>query len=299
MLNMIASVFLLTTSINNDTIDNLNTTTEAVGSFAKMIDQYGYLIVVMAVFLVVFIAAVGLILKHNNNMISNILEEKTKMSDNLMKQNDDLIGKLLNNEDVEDEGIHKEVKEEAKKSINSYIDINMILKDTASFAAEKLGCDRVGIYVFHNGSKSIHGFPFFKMTCISEWAKNGSVAMKTKIMRSMSHNQMPLHMFVDIVEQLYKNDEYIVSDVTKEIETNKQLDMFMAYTNIKSLYAHTIKSNNGEIGGFIIAEYSTQQDFSNPKILEIVQDTVIDACITIHPIVIHVQENQIPTNKND
>lgn len=284
--------------------DITNVTTSEASTFieklASMISEYGPLIVIMAVFLFVFVAAVLAIMHMNNKMIISAINERNTMINSITGQNDKLVDCIAHRDDKDTESTHEEeaqdkeapiiIKNSADKRdlIGTYIDINIILKDASRNALEDLDCERIAIYVFHNGNKSIHGLPFFKMSCVHEWCKTGSRAMKTKTIRGISHVDMPLYTFSSIVEDIYEHGKYVVEDVNNLCKRDEHLQTFLAYSDAKSVYAVAIVDDDGNVAGFILAEFSEKKNFKEcGKEVEDILETMNEC---IRPVILNTRE---------
>ena len=283
------NIVALTTAQNST--PNPEQVTKAVGGMAEIIDNYGGYIAILAVFILLFIFIVIGIIILNNRMMKASLEEKLTLLNKQSSQNDKLLDHILNDDDDKDE--KKEEREEKSESVikrdlvDTYIDINIILKDAIRTALNELNAERVAIYVFHNGNKSIHGLPFFKLSCIHEWNKVGSMAMKTRAYRSITHHSMPLYLLSDIVEDIYANGRYYISDVQKKKDNSNCLQAFLEHSDVESMYAVAIKDDNDNIAGFVIAEFKDNIDFNNSSITEKIQSILEKTRDTVKPVVIN------------
>lgn len=278
-IDYIPKLILSASDVTNGITDNSG----AVVSISKAISEYGPLIVIMAVFVVVFILMATLILRNNAKMMNQLMTDK----DAAETINQQMIEKFVtaalenhginngNNSAVED--LLKDIKsslEDQKKAENTqensnsddyhkdivgaYIDVNMAFKDASRKTLSILDCQRVGIYVFHNGNNSMHGLPFFKMSCIHEWTNRGCNTLRGK-----SHTDMPLHLFNDFVEDLYNHGVYRSQDVSKSIEKDHSLEEFIEFSHTKALYLLAIKDADGILVGFVIAEFENLDNFED------------------------------------
>ena len=124
-----------------------------------------------------------------------------------------------------------------------------------------LGCIRVSIYVFHNGNKSLYGFPFFKITCVYDLTNNGSKSFASK-----NHVDCPLNIY-GFVADLYSQGTYInydIEETRKETETNHVDDRgiltFLKYSKTRSIYMEAIKTDEDALCGFVTIEFDTAHD---------------------------------------
>ena len=306
---LLSATTTVTETDNIDAITNVGEMTDGITNIAKAISEYGPLVVLMAVFLVIFLALVVLVLRSNSKMMTQIM--------NRQRTSDELDQKIINkfvenalatqktNHDTEVKELVEEIKEAIKLRdaseehrdpnndnsnndyhkdlVGAYIDVNMAFKDASRSALNALHCDRVAIYVFHNGNKSMHGLPFFKMSCVHEWTTHGSNTLRGK-----SHTDMPLHLFNDFIENLWKCGVYKAEDVQKSIHEDPSLKEFIAFSNTESLYMVSIKDDEGALSGFVVAEFEQIEHFEcddrrDTQIRHII-DTMIDR---VGPIVTH------------
>lgn len=273
---------------------------DAVDGIAGSISEYGILAVVLAVFFLIFIALFALIIRSNSKMVNGILQGKTHSN----KFEEDMLNKLINYEmektkqqaKPQDENLLAEIDRLKKQVetlerekgddyhkdlVGAYIDINMAFKDASRMALKALKCDRIAIYVFHNGNTSMLGLPFFKMSCIHEW--NSRV---TNTLRGKSHTEMPLHLFHDFIEDLWKTGVYKAENVDMSAKTDGSIAEFVAFSNVKSLYIEAIKNADEAITGFVVAEFSHVDTFESDETRNNEVHTVIDKMINqISPII--------------
>ena len=187
-------------------------------------------------------------------MISSLKDEIDEIKDTINERNNNNLivssAKEINNEN----DYHKDL-------IGAYIDVNMVLKDAARCAQLRLNCDRVAVYVFHNGNTAPFGLPFFKMSCIHEWTKTG-----IKSQRGKSHTDMPLNLFYDFIVDLYNNGYYRTGDISEASKIDTSIKEFIAYSHTESLYIVDTKAPNQDaITGFVIAEFNEKNDFEHDE----------------------------------
>lgn len=281
------------------TMPDLDTTVTQVGNLAKTINDYGPLIVALALIMVLLILVMGFMLYRTNKTINDLQKAAKEDEEKKNGQIDKLLDHLLNNTNLSDDLAQKvservagtvattakprdEVAEHEKKDIvGMYIDVNMAFKSASRVALGKLRCSRIAIYVFHNGNRSLHGLPFFKMSCVHEWTIRGS-----KTIRGKTHSEMPLHMYTDIVEALAADGEYVVSDVQQQaIDTENLMDFVMS-SEVKSLYMLAIRDSDDVLAGFSIAEYNKAVDFTDHELFELNHQALTDLNESIREIVL-------------
>lgn len=285
---------------------SLKEATDGVYKFARLLDQYGPAITIMAIFFVIFFLFVFLILRSNSRMMtqfmqkqdrSDDLEEKiiSKFVDNTLKINNNMAVQIADRvkESLQPmqnmvESISDDIntdKEVHKDLVGTYINVNMAFKDASRCALLALKCARVAIYVFHNGNKSTYGLPFFKMSCVHEWTDKGCNTLRGK-----SHIDIPLHLFDDFIECLWSNGVYKSEDISKISTQISSIPDFVSFSNTKSLYIDAIKDNNGIIAGFVVAEFEKEETFEQDDNRDKEIKEILDNMIAkISPILVYHQ----------
>ena len=262
---------------------DISNAANGVVNISEAISKYGIAIVIMAVFFVIFMILIIIMLYSNTKMINTIMNSNASSN----KQDQEIISKFVDstleakglgdNKDIVDtlthkldERLHPIVEALKKKSnteeekdedyhkdlVGAYIDINMAFKNISRSTMNQLGCDRIAIYVFHNGNKSMYGLPFFKMSCIHEWTSLGSSTLRGK-----SHMDMPLHLFNDFIESLHKYGVYKADNIEIAKEKDPSIAGFVSYSNTKALYMVAIKNDDGIISGFVAVEFDNPDCF--------------------------------------
>lgn len=284
--------------------DQLGTTavTDSVVDLAEAIHTYGMAVVIFAVFLMVIIVLVLVMTWNNSKLINSLMS--TNESNSKMDQN--LIGKLVDNaidnkdsepvsntdealteiksilkDLVSNDGSDNHEHDYQKDLVGAYIDLNMAFKDVSRTTLNILRCNRIAIYVFHNGNKSMHGLPFFKMSCIHEWTSHGN-----KTLRGKAHVDIPLHLYNEFIENIHKYGAYKAEDVSQIIEDDPSIKDYTAFSEAKALYFVGMRDDTGALAGFVAAEFGDVDTFQHDRDRDIfVRKTMDDMISKVAPIV--------------
>jgi hypothetical protein len=239
---MILQLISTTTTEAIDILDN-----DAVTEVAETINKYGVVAVVLAVFICIVIGVIGYVLLENKKSSKEIINMMKKQNEIINAQNETLIKKL-----TETESNKKNEEKVERGLVDIFIKLDMAIKDYCKELQEDLKCDRVAIYVCHNGSKSNMGLPFFKTTCISEWRS------KSKLMRSnlIAHSDIPLGMYYNAVKKLFINGYYIIKDRDSLKASDTAAYEQLVVLDSKSSIVVSIKAADGSQSGAVVVEFS-------------------------------------------
>ena len=233
-----------------------------VGEISKNINDYGPATVILAVFLFLFMVVIISFLIINQKQVSSIISQYKALSKTITDQQNKIIGNLLENEKEEQHAAPKDM-------LKNYVDIHNVLRDASKKTLVNLKADRVAVYVFHNGNKSAHGFPFYKMSCVGEYVIQGiGIFPKLK-----SHIDIPLYSFGGIIESLYNNGVFEnISDQNKELDSVSE---FTDNTNAKYIYLLGIRDDNLNLAGFSVAEFKKYPEALNIEhLMKILNDSI-------------------------
>lgn len=267
--------------------------TEQIGEVSELLNKYGPTIVILAVFILIFIGLMAFILRSNHKMNEQMLKAQQSASETNQQMMQDMFATCMNiintktgdNSESEDD-VATEKKPKKKKIVSSYIDSSLVFKDASRLANSKLKCERIAIYLFHNGNHSPYGYSFAKMSCVHEWTMRGS-----NTVRGMNHVNIPLYAFSTIVESLVKDGEFVVSNVYDHgiISADEQVFQFISGSTIRAIFALAIKDKDGDLAAFTIAEFKDAQDFSSQEVYKNVKDALNTMNESIYSIVISEQ----------
>lgn len=291
-------IVLMADSVSTD----VQGTVDSVLTISEAIHQYGPLVVLMSIFFIIFIILIIVLLRSNSKLMDQLIHRQEDAD----KMDNDMISKFVENaleaqnskhnnavqnildefrqtlKPIENAMDDENRKEEYHKDlVGAYIDVNMAFKNASRDVLNKLKCNRIAIYVFHNGNESIHGLPFFKMSCVHEWTDRG-----TNTLRGKFHSDIPLHLFSDFIEDLYNTGYYKASDIDKVAEIDPSIKHFVQYSDTKSLYMVAVKDTNGSISGFITAEFDDTDIFDMDEDRNAYVKAVLDEmALKIQPII--------------
>lgn len=214
-----------------------------IGKLAGFIQQYGPLIVILAVFLLLFLTIFAYTINANKKAIESDREMNKQLVTSILNDYFAKTAKVVEGNKNYDE----------KNIVNIFVKLNKALKNVCESTCRKTNSDRTAIYVFHNGSQASHGLPFFKLTCISEWVSKNS----NSNIKMAEHTALPLNLFDNIIQGLYENSEYrIILDETKDSGDM----LFLKNTKIKDCFFIPIYDDDNNMMGFIFNGYNTVRD---------------------------------------
>ena len=217
---------------------NITETVDQIDQVSKTINDYGMTVTIIAVFIMVFILLFLFYVYGTQKQIKRINQDNTEQQNQQNAITQQLLNSLLEKK-MNEETSHKDI-------VKTYIDSNIIFKDSCREASSQLKADRVAIYVFHNGNASSHGFPFFKLSCIGEYVLYGT-GLSAK---GQTHTDLPLHLFFDIIEPLYRTGYYYNNTLDNDL-----LNEFVSNGRVRLACLLSIKDDSGVVAGFSIAEF--------------------------------------------
>ena len=261
-----------------------NNSAKDITTIAGAINDYGILAVIAGAFIVFTILILALFLHMNNTMIKTITKQIDKNSENSGNIANQLVDYVTKENKDSEDNKELEKKEEdhpkhSKDLVKLFIDRETVFKSASKVAFDELKCSRIGIYVFHNGNETPYGLPFIKMSCIFDQGMNG-----IKTQRGLTHINLPLHYFNDLVTCLYSNMEYYCNiDATDEDDSIRS---FAAGSNSKSGFCMAIR-NDDTILGFVSCEFSHNIDFGNNEEVEKIRSVLHDITMSIKFIIVN------------
>ena len=276
---------LAVTALSSSEVPSMSDTVDQVSDATKLINQYGPTVVIIAVFLLLFIGLLFFILRSNHKMNQQMIEAQqaaSKANQKMMQDMFDTFKSLVVNKDKDDED--DDDKPKKKKIVSAYIDSSLAFKDASRIAIGKIKCERVAIYLFHNGNHTPYGYPFAKMSCVHEWTLRGS-----NTVRGTTHMNIPLYAFSNIVESLVKDGEFVIGNIYDHgiISADEQVFQFISGSTIRAIFALGIKDKDGELAAFTIAEFKDAQDFSDEETYKNIKDALSTMNDSIYSIVVN------------
>lgn len=263
-------------------------TINQIGTVAGMIEKYGPFIVILAVFIVIFLGVLAYVIHNNQTMNKRIMESQKQAADmnqEMMKEMVKTFIDMAKADREEEKEKEDEEKEKHKKIVSAYIDSSLAFKDASRIAMSKIRCERIAIYLFHNGNSTPYGYSFAKMSCVHEWTMRGSDTI-----RGRTHVNIPLYAFSNMVEALVKDGELAVGNIYEHgiISADEQVFQFISGSTTRSLFALAIKSlDDNELVAFTVAEFKDPQDFSNEEVYNAIKDALKTMNDNIYSIVVN------------
>ena len=226
------------------------------------IEEYGGFAVILAIFLIAFIAMIKLNNKSIKNLEQTIIKDTEEYRTNILNQNTKMLEEFFKNNG---QLVKSDTKENRKKNSKEelfvmFIKLRDSLKDKCKDTMNKVGANRLAIYLFHNGMHSTHGINFFKMTCICECVVIGSGIQE----RTIEHSGIPINIFDDMIDKLIDEGQYVIQNDESILKTNKKI--FKSQSSIKYSKLVAIFDSNNNIMGFVLADFPHAQSSKTDKI---------------------------------
>ena len=243
-------------------ITSMNNTTESVNTTAQMINQEGLGTVILALFIVVFLVMQYMQWKQakadreaneiaNNNLINTFIAQHEK-----------ILNTIINNKEMNDYQLHEE-----KDLMALFGNIHKRLIEDCREALEILNADRTAVYVFHNGSSSIHDLPFFKFSCIAEFIARGSGSTS----KMKAHNSIPIDLLNQIIDTLIRDGNFVHFKIDKNNNLSMDETLFLNKLLLqgteKTCILYSIYDMENRCMGFIFAEFG-EDNFTKEELKE-------------------------------
>lgn len=136
------------------------------------------------------------------------------------------------------------------KIFKTFNKLSEAIKNDLSEALKKTNSCRLALYLFHNGTKSIQGLSFVKMSCVGEKIVIGS-GIKSQM---INHAGLMINLFDDTFSTLIDNGKYII--INNESITDVQKEKFISNDRVRYSIAVCIYDNNNNTLGFVLAEFN-------------------------------------------
>ena len=256
-------------------------TTEPITNIAGSINEFGLLVVMAALMIVVFMAIMTVFIKNNNSSTKSTIDQNNQFVQELIKQNNELIEKLSELTETNKELVTSTAEPYDKKNlVDIFLELNHVLKGTCKNAQEALKAGRVAVYVFHNGAVSSHGLPFFKLSCVSEWINRGS-GFNVKI---HEETNLPLTIFSSVVEEVRMHNSVIINQLSVIKTTEPVFYSWMASNNIGTCFIQGIYSSvDNTPMGYVSIEFA-EEIIDVEDILPVLRAELKQACIKCAPV---------------
>lgn len=234
IIDTIASESLTATSADINSISN----PDDIGKYSELIDKFGSATVILSVFIVVLLVALFIIMKSMITANKQIKDQQKTMLEIIIKNQEES---------------KKPVKE--KNIVGTFVKIDDSIKDVLRTISKSINADRLSVYVFHNGTHSSHGLPFFKTSCVSEIIKKNCGIGK----RAFDHSHLALSLIDDSIKEVYKYGKLEVKNI-KEIKNKfPVLHHMLEEVQIVSATGVAIYDQENMMLGIIVAEYITDK----------------------------------------
>jgi len=157
----------------------------------------------------------------------------------------------------------------------TFVKLRNSIKDNCTQAMNKIGAERIAIYLFHNGNQSTHGIKFFKISCICEKVNIGSGVRE----QALDQSNIPINLFDDTINNLIDNGRCIIINDDNIANSNNKI--FISAKKIKYAQAISIFDNENNILGFVLIELSHEYDKNNADMEKYEVDRLIAQLVPI------------------
>lgn len=239
---------------------------EKVSAMASVVEKYGAGVVCIGIVVTAFILLFKHMLKQNNDLLNRIIEsQENNKSDNSASPNNNCCNyrEPMDKDELKDfiiEIVQQQVRilteEKNVDVLNNYIKINDRVKPCIERIKNDFKADRVAAYVFHNGTHSSHGLPFYKYTCVSE-----SIRRDAGITQVLNDQRaLPLSMIDDEITLMLNRDGwFIIPNADTLIDSYPIVIGQMGRNKLKAAIGVSVYGPDQEILGFVVVEFKESQ----------------------------------------
>ena len=134
-------------------------------------------------------------------------------------------------------------KERLKYSSHQIINLIAVSKYVSM---DDIKAQRLGIYLFHDGTYSLNGIHFFKMSCICEKVVIGSGVRE----RAIEHSSIPINLFDSMIEGLMINGRYTMKRPSDDELNVSNVKIFFSSSKTSFIHIEAIYDTDNNIIGW-------------------------------------------------
>lgn len=155
----------------------------------------------------------------------------------------------------------------SERLLEVFCKLGSVIKEDLYSTTKQIEACRIGIYLYHNGTKSVSGVSFLKVSCIGERVLVGSGIQE----QIYNHASMPINLFDEMTQLLVSEGQYIIMNDQASI-SSQPTKQFCSSSKVRYSQAVTIYDNNNYPLGFLLAEFlhpysrdTSQMEYENLK----------------------------------
>lgn len=238
-------------------------------SIVEIFERYGWGgIIGIVLCMCMFIGMKWLSNKLSNNMSMGLEKVGEKLTDQMSKQNDQLVNTIIGQQDKfidhillkehEEQEVHNEMVNDkiklAEEIIESLKEIMLLHNAQRAFILE-----------FHNSNNNLSGIPFAKYSCTYEWFDKGLFALSPKC------NSLPFSQMARVTSDVIQAEKQIkiYDDMDEMEENNPSLCSTIKDTKTKKIVYSAMYDKNNILIGMLVLEYHKDHEISTEEINEL------------------------------
>ncbi len=128
---------------------------------------------------------------------------------------------------------------------------------------ERMLCDRIIIFQFHNGENNIHNMKFMRVSATNEICRPGSYSIQDK------YKNMLISKYIEICDRIFNHEEVVLPVITPEsINASKYPELYTP--ELKSAIVVPL-AINGSIMGLLTVHFAQHTQFNKQDINKVIK----------------------------
>lgn len=223
---------------------------QQIQQMSKMIYDYGIMVVISAIFIVLAVVIMILGLRRWTSKNKKKAEDNQTLLGSILKQNQELIASITKTSQTIQQATDKEKESSKDVVVQSFL--NHKISDAMSLTREMVKADRIDCYLFANGTSSLSGtYRFFRFVRTFSAIRKGSKADALA--------EMPLSFLPRVFSRLAEEKEFAVWDIDSLPEESSVAQTWLETTGARAAIFSLIKETDSPTG-FIVALYEEPYD---------------------------------------
>ena len=163
--------------------------------------------------------------------------------------------------------------------VNAYVKLNTLLKSELRDACIKTHAERIAVYLFHNGTYSLNGFPFIKTSCICE-----ALGYHSNIspFNHIKQTNIPVNILDEFLNDLFHHNIFISLKSNLDLKNAEKILLDRNSHNYFVAISILDKSKIDEPPfGFVLVEFKKDLNEIEQDTLNVLTNVADDAAYTL------------------